>query len=124
MKKYINHFRIDMPLILVKALQLYKYNPQKFMDWYLSWPDLSKQPKISSIELSRKSTWLAIFLYYFWIAYGICALIIISLSPLTAFIGLAISPFLVAGAAYVIVYVFDYLSNNPKKSKQSKKPKK
>lgn len=96
-----------MPLYLAYKMHYFKYDANKFVDWYLKLPDISHKYKTGPKTLKYRLIFLSG--YYFWLVYILACFIVVFQNPLVAVISLLISPFVVGGYVYCEVYFFNYL---------------
>lgn len=96
-----------MPLYLAYKLHIFKYDSDKFVEWYLKLPDLAynykKGPK------SWKYRFVYLSAYYFWIVYVLACYFVGLSNVFVAILSLIISPFVVGGFVYCEAYFFNYL---------------
>lgn len=123
MNSLLNHYNPKLPVYLVKQLQSLNYDSEKFINWYVKRHNPLNSPSISNLTLSKKSLWLVIFCYYFWIIYVLSALAIAYLNVLVGLAAIFTSPFLVGGIVYGVAYAFEKLYTEPKHKRLQKNTK-
>ena len=104
MNLFFNHFHPKMPLFLVFKLKEVKYGSEKFVNWYIKFPDIQKPYKGSKHLKNRKDLIYIITSYYIWVFYIISSIVIASVNPIIGVISILISPFIVAGYIYAFAY--------------------
>lgn len=94
-----------MPLFLVAKLVNLKYDPEKFITWYIKFPDISaKYPGLAKFK-SKKANFYWFSAYYVWVFYIFACVVIGTFSLVVGLIGIVMSPFITAGYIYAMAYL-------------------
>lgn len=105
MYRFFNHFHPKMPLFLVSKLKLLNYDSEKFIVWYMKFPDLTKKYKGVAKLKNRKDWMYIVSAYYIWIFYLVSVLIIATSNIVVGMSFALISPFIVGGYIYSLAYM-------------------
>ena len=104
MNRLVNHFHPKMPLFLVSKLKDVKYGSEKYISWYLKFPDIQKSYKGTKNLNSRRDLAYIISCYYIWIFYLVSCVITLFSSYIIGVVAILFSPLIVSGYIYAIAY--------------------
>ena len=96
-----------MPLFLVSKLKAVNYNSEKFINWYIRFPDIkNKYSDIKQIK-NKKAILFWGSAYYVWVFYVLSCIVVATFSVIVGIIGVLLSPFIVGGYIYAMAYLFN-----------------
>lgn len=94
-----------MPLFLASKLKDLNYNGEKFINWYIKFPDIKKKYSGLKQIMDKKTVMYWASAYYIWIFYILSCVVVASISLAVGVIGVLLSPFIVGGYIYAIAYL-------------------
>lgn len=109
MNRFFNHFHPKMPFFLVSKLKKLSYDPEKFINWYIKFPDISKT--YDGVK-GKKLLIYCVSAYYVWVFYLLSCAVVASFNIVVGVIGVIISPFIVGSYIYAMAYLTDKLKKS------------
>jgi hypothetical protein len=116
--KILRYFHPLAPCYLAAGAKHHKYDPDRFLDWYLKTDNLS-QYFTSWKALQRPGKLLALWGFYFWLFFAIAGAVVVTLNPLIGLAAVALSPFATSGSMYALMYIIRLLKTSPKKASKN-----
>lgn len=96
----------------------YKYDAEKFIAWYVKFPNISdKYPGITKFK-SKKAQWYLLSAYYLWVFYVFACVVVGSFSLVMGLMGIVLSPFIIAGYIYAMAYLSQETTKIIKRTKK------
>lgn len=108
MERFFRHYDPKMPIYLGRKAEAGKFDPEAFVSWYLSFPDIRKVD-VAEGQSVKFYRYLILYAYYVWVIYGLSGLLMLFIAHILGALALICSPFVVAGAIYTLLLAAKYL---------------
>jgi len=122
MGRLLGYYNPKMPVYVARKTQQLGYNPDKFIDWFVKFPDLRAGQLKKPEKLGKTALILSIYGIYFWVFYILSALLIALVSPIVGIAAVLISPFVTVGVMYGYTYILWHFKYKSLSREKPKKP--